>query len=142
MGTIKKGILGGVSGKVGTIVGVHWKSSYYIRAHAAKVSNPRTPKQQEQRGKFATVFGFLKTIKPFIRIGYKEIYASLDGEYDLDRARYIIKRDTRHFAKRQITWFKREKDVTWMNYPDYNKSQAEMLDAMLKMIKERGIIKR
>ena len=49
-----------------------WKSSYYIRAHAAKVSNPRTPKQQEQRGKFATVFGFLKTIKPFIRIGYKE----------------------------------------------------------------------
>ena len=72
MGTIKKGILGGVSGKVGTIVGVHWKSSYYIRAHAAKVSNPRTPKQQEQRGKFATVFGFLKTIKPFIRIGYKE----------------------------------------------------------------------
>lgn len=75
-------------------------------------------------------------------IGYKEIYASLDGEYDLDRARYIIKRDTRHFAKRQITWFKREKDVTWMNYPDYNNSQAEMLDAMLKMIKERGIIKR
>ena len=69
MGTIKKGILGGVSGKVGTIVGVHWKSSYYIRAHAAKVSNPRTPKQQEQRGKFATAFGFLKTIKPFIRIG-------------------------------------------------------------------------
>ena len=72
MGTIKKGILGGVSGKVGTIVGVHWKSDYYIRAHAAKVSNPRTPKQQEQRGKFATAFGFLKTIKPFIRIGYKE----------------------------------------------------------------------
>ena len=61
---------------------------------------------------------------------------------DYRRARYIIKRDTRHFAKRQITWFKREKDVTWMNYPDYNKSQAEMLDAMLKMIKERGIIKR
>lgn len=72
MGTIKKGILGGVSGKVGTIVGVHWKSNYYIRAHAAEASNPRTPKQQEQRGKFATAFGFLKTIKPFIRIGYKE----------------------------------------------------------------------
>ena len=78
MGTIKKGILGGVSGKVGTIVGVHWKSSYYIRAHAAKVSNPRTPKQQEQRGKFATVFGFLKTIKPFIRIGYKEFAEDTD----------------------------------------------------------------
>ena len=72
MGIINQGILGGFSGKVGPIVGFRWKSNYYIRARAAKVSNPRTPKQQEQRGKFATVFSFLKTIKPFIRIGYKE----------------------------------------------------------------------
>lgn len=72
MGSIKKDILGGVSEKVGTIVGVHWKSNYYIGAHAAKVSNPRTPKQQEQRGKFAMAFSFLRIIKPFIRIGYKE----------------------------------------------------------------------
>jgi len=86
--------------------------------------------------------GYSRNLVSMQGIGYKEIYAALDGEYDLDRARYIIKRDTRHFAKRQITWFKREKDVTWMNYPDYNNSQAEMLDAMLKMIKERGIIKR
>ena len=75
-------------------------------------------------------------------LGYKEILDYLDGGYTLEEAVYILKRDTRHFAKRQITWFKREKDVTWMNYPDYNNSQAEMLDAMLKMIKERGIIKR
>ena len=75
-------------------------------------------------------------------IGYKEMLSYLDGSYSLEEAVYIIKRETRHFAKRQITWFKREKDVTWMNYPDYNNSQAEMLDAMLKMIKERGIIKR
>ena len=72
MGTINQGILGGFSGKVGSIVGFRWKSKYYIRARAAKVSNPRTPKQQEQRGKFATAFNFLKNIKPFIRIGYKE----------------------------------------------------------------------
>ena len=72
MGTINQGILGGFSGKVGSVVGFRWKSNYYIRAHAAKVSNPRTPRQQEQRGKFATAFGFLKAIKPFIRIGYKE----------------------------------------------------------------------
>ena len=72
MGTINQGILGGFSGKVGPIVGFRWKSKYYIRARAAKVSNPRTPKQQEQRGKFATAFNFLKNIKPFIRIGYKE----------------------------------------------------------------------
>lgn len=72
MGIINQGILGGFSGKVGPIVGFRWKSNYYIRARAAKVSNPRTPRQQEQRGKFATAFSFLKTIKPFIRIGYKE----------------------------------------------------------------------
>ena len=72
MGIINQGILGGFSGKVGPIVGFRWKSNYYIRARAAKVSNPRTPKQQEQRGKFATAFSFLKTIKPFIRMGYKE----------------------------------------------------------------------
>lgn len=72
MGTINQGILGGFSGKVGPIVGFRWKSKYYIRARAAKVSNPRTPKQQEQRGKFATAFNFLKNIKPFVRIGYKE----------------------------------------------------------------------
>lgn len=72
MGIINQGILGGFSGKVGPIVGFHWKSNYYIRSRAAKISNPRTPKQQEQRGKFATAFSFLKTIKPFIRIGYKD----------------------------------------------------------------------
>ncbi len=49
MGIINQGILGGFSGKVGPIVGFRWKSNYYIRARAAKVSNPRTPKQQEQR---------------------------------------------------------------------------------------------
>ena len=64
MGIINQGILGGFSGKVGPIVGFRWKSNYYIRARAAKVSNPRTPKQQEQRGKFATAFSFLKAIKP------------------------------------------------------------------------------
>lgn len=48
-------------------------------------------------------------------LGYKEILSYLDGEYDLERAAYLIKRDTRHFAKRQLTWFKREKNVTWVD---------------------------
>ena len=46
-------------------------------------------------------------------LGYKELYAFLDGEYPLEEAVRIIKRDTRHFAKRQLTWFKRERDVIW-----------------------------
>ena len=75
-------------------------------------------------------------------LGYKQLLSFLSGTITLSEAVEAIKRETRRFAKRQITWFKREKDVTWMNYPDYNNSQTEMLDAMLKMIKERGIIKR
>lgn len=45
MGIINHGILGGFSGKVEPIVGLHWKSNCHIRSRAAKVSNPRTPKQ-------------------------------------------------------------------------------------------------
>ena len=48
-------------------------------------------------------------------LGYKEILDALDGTISLDEAVYIIKRDTRHFAKRQLTWFKREKEVTWVD---------------------------
>jgi tRNA dimethylallyltransferase len=47
-------------------------------------------------------------------LGYKEIYAYLEGECSLEEAVYILKRDTRHFAKRQITWFKREKNTIWI----------------------------
>lgn len=72
MGRIKQHILDGVSGKVGPVVGCRKNSTYYLRAQAARVSNPRTPEQQAQRGRFATVFAFLQGIKPFIRIGYQE----------------------------------------------------------------------
>lgn len=74
-------------------------------------------------------------------LGYKEILSYLDGEISYEEAVYILKRDTRHFAKRQITWFKREKDVIWMNYPDFNNSKEKMLEAMLSMIGEHYGIK-
>ncbi len=69
-------------------------------------------------------------------LGYKEILACLDGELSLPEAVSILKRDTRHFAKRQITWFKREKNVIWMNYPDFDNDKEKMQAAMLKMIGE------
>ncbi len=74
-------------------------------------------------------------------LGYKEILSYLEGEISYDEAVYILKRDTRHFAKRQITWFKREKDVIWMNYPDFDNSKEKMLEAMLSMIGEHYGIK-
>ena len=56
-------------------------------------------------------------------IGYKQIYGYLDGEYDLEEAVRLIKRDTRHFAKRQLTWFKREKDVIWTDLDRFGNRQ-------------------
>ncbi len=52
-------------------------------------------------------------------LGYKEILSYLDGKISLDEAVRIIKRDTRHFAKRQLTWFKREREVRWLNLADF-----------------------
>lgn len=48
-------------------------------------------------------------------LGYKEIVGFLKGEYDLEEAVYRLKRDTRHFAKRQLTWFKRDEEILWLN---------------------------
>lgn len=71
MGKIMQGILGGFSGKVGTVVGGTWKSISYIRSIATSVANPRTEKQLRQREKFKTSVNFLKTATPFIQIGYR-----------------------------------------------------------------------
>lgn len=73
-------------------------------------------------------------------LGYKEILMALDNEISLDEAVYIIKRDSRHFAKRQLTWFRREKEVSFINRPEYENDE-EILSAMLNMLQERGIYK-
>ncbi len=69
-------------------------------------------------------------------LGYKEILSYLAGEISLEEAVYLIKRDTRHFAKRQLTWFKREKDVLWVNKPDFSYNDKEMLSYMVKKTEE------
>lgn len=74
-------------------------------------------------------------------LGYKELYACLDGEYPLEEAVRIIKRDTRHFAKRQLTWFKRERDVIWADKSAIGQDDDAVIDFMLKELKNRGIIK-
>ena len=73
-------------------------------------------------------------------LGYKEILDYLDGQQDLERAVYLIKRDTRHFAKRQITWFKREKDVTWIKRQELGNEKEVLLQAMLTELAAREII--
>ncbi len=73
-------------------------------------------------------------------LGYKEILSYLNGEISLEEAVYIIKRDTRHFAKRQLTWFGREKDVIWMEKPSFGYNEKKILDFMLRTLSEKNII--
>ena len=73
-------------------------------------------------------------------LGYKELYAYLEGEYPLDEAVRIIKRDTRHFAKRQLTWFKRERDVIWADKSVIRQEEEKLADYMLGYLREKNII--
>ena len=74
-------------------------------------------------------------------LGYKEILDYLEGACTLEDAVYRIKRDTRHFAKRQITWFKRERDVIWVSRQDFRaedgKENERILTYMLQTLRER-----
>ena len=74
-------------------------------------------------------------------LGYKEILSYLEGEIPLERAVYLIKRDTRHFAKRQLTWFRRERDVIWVNKQEFDYEESRILDYMIQNMYERGILR-
>lgn len=73
-------------------------------------------------------------------LGYKELLACLEGEISLEEAVYLIKRDTRHFAKRQLTWFRREKEVIWVDKTVYDHDSQKMLMCMQDFLREKGII--
>ena len=64
-------------------------------------------------------------------VGYRELFAYFDGEYDLDRAIELIQQNTRHYAKRQLTWFRRDKEIVWLNAEeDYEKNIASIDDLL------------
>ena len=73
-------------------------------------------------------------------LGYKEILSYLEGEITLEEAVYLIKRDTRHFAKRQLTWFRREKEVIWVQKNDIDQNSQECLKFMQDFLREKEII--
>jgi hypothetical protein len=81
MGTIKKGILGGFSGKVGTVVGASWKGIAYMRSLPQKVRNPRTEPQRMQRSKFALSLALLQPMTAFLRTGWK-LYAHKQSPFN------------------------------------------------------------
>jgi tRNA dimethylallyltransferase len=73
--------------------------------------------------------GYGRDLKALRCIGYKEISAFLSGEIALDEAVSLIKRDTRRYAKRQMTWFGKEKDIYWLEYPE---SFASILEHVIE----------
>lgn len=72
-------------------------------------------------------------------LGYKEILSYLDGEMSLTEAVAVLKRDTRHFAKRQLTWFRREKEPVWIDKGDFT-DEEQILEYMLELLRKKEII--
>ncbi|MCD7836845.1 MAG: tRNA (adenosine(37)-N6)-dimethylallyltransferase MiaA [Lachnospiraceae bacterium] len=73
-------------------------------------------------------------------LGYKELLDYFEGKYTLDEAVALIKRDTRHFAKRQLTWFRRERDIIWVNKYEFEYDSNRILKFILDKIIEKGIM--
>lgn len=73
-------------------------------------------------------------------LGYKEILDCLEGDISLDEAVYRIKRDTRHFAKRQLTWFRRERDVIWVSKPAFGRSEERILAFLIQKLQDHAIL--
>lgn len=64
-------------------------------------------------------------------VGYKELFAYFDGEYDRNRAIELIQQNTRHYAKRQLTWFRRDKEIHWLNAKDNYEKNYSIIDTLL-----------
>ena len=73
-------------------------------------------------------------------IGYKQLLPYLEGNISLEDALNNIKTDSRHYAKRQLTWFRREKDTIWLNRDEYNQNSDLLLEKIIKVLKEKEII--
>lgn len=72
-------------------------------------------------------------------LGYKEIIQAFDGEITIEEAYDKIKQETRHFAKRQFTWFRRERDVHWLDKEQFADEQA-LLDYCIQDLTRRRVI--
>lgn len=86
-------------------------------------------------------YGCTKEMVSMQGLGYKEMIPYLQGECSLEDAVYILKRDTRHFAKRQLTWFRRERDVIWVDKQSLPTTRQQ-LDFMIQQLQNRQVIQK
>ena len=97
-----------------------------------------------EQGLFAEVEGlrkkgYDKDLVSMQGIGYKEVLMYLDGEISKDEAIELIKKNTRHFAKRQLTWFRREKEVIMINKNEFDYDEDKILEYMMKEIEHNNV---
>lgn len=83
--------------------------------------------------------GYSRELPSMLGLGYKEIADYLSGDCSLETAIELIKRDTRHFAKKQLTWFKREKEVFEVNRTEFH-DMGEMIDYIISAAGTRGMV--
>lgn len=83
--------------------------------------------------------GYTKNMVSMQGLGYKEIIDYLEGACTLNEAIEILKKETRHYAKRQLTWFKREKDIEWVNKDEF-KDDSDIIEYLVKNLLQKGIV--
>ena len=83
--------------------------------------------------------GYSNTLVSMQGVGYKEVLAYLDGEISFEESVELIKKNTRHFAKRQLTWFRKEEEVIWVNKQDFDYDESGILEYMKGYLHERNI---
>jgi tRNA dimethylallyltransferase len=79
--------------------------------------------------------GYGPELKPLQSLGYKQVIHFLQGKYDLSEAIRLIKRDTKRYAKRQLTWFKGDPEVEWFKLPE----DVDKIEARVKIAMQRSI---
>ena len=72
-----------------------------------------------------------RTLNSLQTVGYRELFAYFAGEYNLNRAIELIQQNTRHYAKRQMTWFRRDAEIHWLNADDDYEKNISLIDALL-----------
>ena len=85
--------------------------------------------------------GLDKTNQSMQGIGYKEVLEYLNDNLSLEETKELIKKNTRHFAKRQLTWFRHEKVVQMIDYRDFDRNVDKVLAFMLKDLEDKDIWK-
>lgn len=124
-----------------------YQFAYFVltddRAHLYKRIEKRVDLMMEQglldEVKKLKAMGYHRDMVSMQGLGYKEILDALDGKITLDEAVLKIKKETRHFAKRQLTWFKRERDVIWFDKEKYDYRDDAILRDMIQILKEKEI---